>query len=244
MHTTSQTLEKLSDCRSLLPAVLRSYEHTHGNGQRAPPTTLDTWKRVHEHCDFLCRRWEQALTGTIGNRFSSSESRTLVVNLGLAIERERKRVELTDDSMYKEDGQLSRWDRYKMTRDQQIMAETRRAEDVKADIYHRGNYFVAHGVEAYRAIRDLQKYAKGRGWSTDEDFGEILGDEELEYRKKISKAHLLAVRDGIRKECTSTSKHVWDEILGNDSHWAVHGAAGKPEAKIHDGYVEIDWVLG
>ena len=244
MHTTSQTLEKLSDCRSSLPAVHESYEHTHGNGQRAPPTILDTWKKVHEHCDFLCRRWEEALTKNIGNRFSTSESRALVVKLGLAIERERRRVELTDDSMYKGDGRLSRWDKYRKTREQQIMAETRRAEDVKADIYHRGNYFVAHEVEAYCAIRDLQKYAKGRGWSTDEEFGEILGDEELEYRKKVSKAHLLAVRDGIRNECTSTSKPVCDEFLGKDSHWAVQSTVGKPEVKVHDGYVEIDWILG
>ena len=227
--TTGKNIEKLSYSREMLPYILESYERTHANGQQVPPTTLDTWKRVQKHMKYLCRQWEQAMTESTRNMFSSAESRALVQTIEVAIAKEHGRVGLTDDTMNNENGGLSRWNNFK-----RIWANQ--------DNYK--HYFAAHEVEAYRAIRKLQNYTIRRGWSTDEDLGKVLGDQELEVREQITMKHLAGVSDSIRNEMDQPIVARVSGAEENTNDRKMHISAYEHKAKICNGYVEIDWATG
>ena len=83
---TSQELEQLGECQKLLCDILESQQHTQGDGREIWQEIVDTWDKVNQLYDILCRHWEQAREQKeeptkMFNLFTSSKFRKSMENL-------------------------------------------------------------------------------------------------------------------------------------------------------------------
>ena len=209
---TESDLKELCKCQALLSDILAAQQHTYGDGLEVPKAIVETWEKVKEQCDLLCRDWQQAsknnkMSPQLCNIDLFSPAKSSIRALKSAIERERMRKKATDDVHFREE------------MDKQVEKhgippnEQRCRRELMQDfekVYPK-TWTVAPGVEAHRALSKLLELTREKFWVAKNDLGlgTLIDECELKNRDRLFNEHMQEVGQNLKPPMKDLPSEQW-----------------------------------